>query len=129
MSNGMRIAVETRIAKKLVSDLVDAGFELSVAIEPTDSVDPRDNEIWRSTDKAAIGKAMMAGDEDWIKVFKPSDKKKDLPFGWVRMVYGNDGWDVISDYTTNLEPQLKAVNEFAEKLEENPFAGMVEAAS
>ena len=23
--------------------------------------------------------------------------------GWVYLVFGNDGWDVISDYTTNLE--------------------------
>jgi hypothetical protein len=23
--------------------------------------------------------------------------------GWVYCVFGNDGWDVISDYTTNLD--------------------------
>jgi hypothetical protein len=38
-------------------------------------------------------------------------------FGWVRFIYGNDGWDVINDYTTNLEPVIAGVNALAEKME------------
>lgn len=36
--------------------------------------------------------------------------------GWVRFVYGNDGWDVMNDYTTNLEDVLKEVNAYADSL-------------
>jgi len=39
------------------------------------------------------------------------------PSGWVYFVYGNDGWDVVSDYTTNLEAVLKGSGELAERLE------------
>lgn len=35
--------------------------------------------------------------------------------GWVYVVMGNDGWDVISDYTTNLEPLMSGANRLAEK--------------
>lgn len=39
------------------------------------------------------------------------------PIGWVRFVYGNDGHDVISDYTTNLESVLEPINAYAESLD------------
>jgi hypothetical protein len=39
--------------------------------------------------------------------------RKDLP----RLVPdGNNGWDVISDYTVNLEKVLKPINEYADSL-------------
>ena len=37
--------------------------------------------------------------------------------GWVRFVFGNSGYDVINDYSTNLEKFLKPVFEIADKLE------------
>jgi hypothetical protein len=37
--------------------------------------------------------------------------------GWMRFIYGNDGWDVLADYTVNLEPLMPAVNELTDKLE------------
>jgi len=30
--------------------------------------------------------------------------------------YGNDGWDVISDYTTNLEDTLAPLNKWCQEL-------------
>lgn len=33
--------------------------------------------------------------------------------GWIRLVFGNNGWDLISDYSVNLEEFLKPVNEVA----------------
>jgi len=35
----------------------------------------------------------------------------------VYFVLGNSGWDVISDYTTNLEALLAGANALAESLE------------
>jgi hypothetical protein len=37
--------------------------------------------------------------------------------GWILFVYGNGGWDVISDYTTNLDAVLKPVLDYADTLE------------
>lgn len=34
--------------------------------------------------------------------------------GWIRLVFGNDGWDLISDYSVNLNSFLKPVNELAD---------------
>ena len=36
--------------------------------------------------------------------------------GWVRLVFGNSGWDLISDYSVNLEEFLKPVDEIAKLL-------------
>lgn len=125
----VRIEIEKRIAKKLVADLLAAGFVLSVSIEAINSIDPEDHEIWRSKDEAAIVQAMFAGDEDWIKVYyadnNPEDE--DLPMGWVRLVYGNDGWDVISDYTTNLEKYMQGASALADAIEKNPIAALTAA--
>jgi hypothetical protein len=44
---------------------------------------------------------------------KPEDCKRD---GWVRFIFGNSGWDAISDYTTNFEDVLKPVLELSDKL-------------
>lgn len=35
--------------------------------------------------------------------------------GWVFLVYGNDGYDVISDYTTNMEELMEAPNKIADQ--------------
>lgn len=47
-------------------------------------------------------------DEAWINVL---DGPKSV--GWIRLTFGNSGYDLISDYSTNLESFLKPVNELA----------------
>ena len=39
------------------------------------------------------------------------------PEGWVFLVYGNDGYDVISDYTVNLEYLMAEPNRLSDKYE------------
>lgn len=39
------------------------------------------------------------------------------PEGWVFSVYGNDGYDVISDYTVNLEYLMTEPNKLSDKYE------------
>jgi hypothetical protein len=105
-----RVAVEKRIVKHTVKSLLAAGFELAV----------HDGEEWheRTTDTAKLHKALMETDEDRLFVYKADGHKgrRDW-FGWVFFVYGNDGYDVISDYTTNLEDALAETNKLAESLE------------
>ncbi len=105
-----RIAIERRIVKKTIDDLLAAGFELAV----------HDGEEWheRTTDRAKLIDAIMNTDEDRLFVYRADGPKgrRDW-FGWVFFVYGNDGWDVMSDYTVNLEDTLKPVNALADSLQ------------
>jgi hypothetical protein len=101
-----RVSIERRIVKRTVADLLAAGFELAVY----------DGEVLhkRTTDAAKLHKDLLETDEDYLFVYKAGEKER---FGYVYFVYGNDGYDVISDYTVNLEDALKGVNEFANTLD------------
>ena len=108
--------VEKINVKRCIGDLLKAGYSISVD-------DGEKTTLRRSTDRKAIFAAMGTTDEDWLCVHKadqpiaPGDNDTRNSFGWVRFIYGNDGWDVINDYTTNLEPVMATVNAFAEKME------------
>ena len=100
-----RIAIERKIVTRLIDDLLAAGCELRV-------YDESEYEPWTRSRAEVIDDTMNA-DEDILYVRRASDGLS----GWVHLVYGNDGWDVISDYSTNLEPLLAGVNAYAEPLE------------
>lgn len=106
-----RIRIEEQIAERCIADLLKTGFTLGVH-------DSEEITIHHSTDAAAIHKAMFTTDESRLFVYKTDGPqgKRDW-FGWVFFVYGNDGWDVISDYTCNLEDAMKSTNEYAETFE------------
>jgi hypothetical protein len=86
----MRQIVEHEIAEAVVDALLGAGYRLST--------DYGDGESKVTSDRAQILKDLFQGDDDRLYAHKGGKY-----FGWVYLVYGNDGWDVISDYTTNLE--------------------------
>lgn len=93
--------IERLIARQCIADLLAAGFVVSVN-------DGEETTLAKSTDATAIVGAMFTTDEDWL--YLRDTRFPDAPEGhhaWVRFVYGNSGWDVISDYTTNLEDALK----------------------
>lgn len=100
-----RIAVERRIVKACIAELLSHGFTLSI-FNGEDETKP-------TTDSHYLIRHAMLTDEDWLNVHD-----KDKRIGWVRFVYGNDGWDVICDYTTNLEDHLPVTLELTNKLEE-----------
>lgn len=100
MSVKMRQEVERKIVESVLDALLAAGFQIS--IDNSDN-SGKEYEIERSTDKKAILKAMFLTDDEYLFVDKVSVKEVQENFGWVWFVYGNDGWDVISDYTVNLE--------------------------
>jgi hypothetical protein len=99
-----RIRIEQKIARYTVRALLRAGFLLSV-------YDGEEITVERSADAATICNAMFSTDEDYLFVYEDGQAARN---GWVRFVYGNDGYDVICDYTTNLDPQMDAVNKYAE---------------
>jgi hypothetical protein len=107
-----RIKTEQKIVRKTVSALLDAGFFLRV----NDRVELRPEQPTR--DRAVIIKELMETDDEFLEAHYPAPEgNQETPMGYVYFGYGNDGYDVISDYTTNLEDVLEPVNAYAEKLE------------
>jgi hypothetical protein len=112
MSVGIRQAVERRIIQQVIIDLLDDDKLLAIDHGGEDNV----IEI-KDAGPEALDE-MMACDDERLYVFKSRHAldrfirmhlEGDLGecSGYVYFVYGNDGYDVISDYSTNLEPQLK----------------------
>lgn len=98
MSVKMRQEVERKIATAAVNSLLVAGFAISVDNGDNDG---QEYQLASSTDEPAILGAMFLCDEDRLIV-----EKDGIPLGWAYFVYGNDGWDVLSDYTVNLESYI-----------------------
>lgn len=99
-----RIAVERKIVTALIDRALAEGYELSV-----DDGDTR--HPW-TTDRQAVIDAIMETDEDRLYL------RKDGHSAWVYLVYGNEGWTVICDYNTSLEPLLEPINALALSLED-----------
>ena len=107
-----RIDIEKRIATAAVESFIAAGCAVSVD-------DGEDVVLKKSVDVAAIIKAMFSTDEDRLIVWRcpTADGGAYQRIGWVMFTYGNDGWDVISDNTVNLEEMLKSATALADELE------------
>lgn len=85
-----RIRAERRMARALVNTILERGYLISI----------NDGEDWvvrRSADKAAIMLALFSTDEDEIHLRGQAGDKA----GWFKLIYGNSGWDVVSDYSDN----------------------------
>lgn len=98
----MRQIVEREIAEAAVTSLLAAGYLISVDNGDNNG---REYELRKSGSKRAILKAMFKTDHDHLYMSRQVTMSWNQGWnqGWVRFVYGNDGWDVISDYTANLE--------------------------
>ncbi|QFZ84577.1 hypothetical protein GFK26_18285 [Variovorax paradoxus] len=103
-----RITIEREIFRRTCAALLAAGYELRV-------YEGGDWACERTTDPVLLENSMMSTDEDWLKVYKPGQH---ISIGWVYFVYGNTGWDVINDQTTNLEEALKPVAEYIDQIAE-----------
>lgn len=103
MSVGLRQAVERAIAKQTIADLLAAGCTIDVTADGESE--------YKGKDAATILAAMFQFDDCFLEV-------SGTQHGWVRFVFGNDGYDVISDYTINLEGILKDANALADRIEE-----------
>ena len=100
-----RRAMEYRIIHKTVGDLLMAGYTLWIDHGGDDKrIDILSNELEPMRE-------LFACDDEYLYVEHNGEE-----FGWIRFVYGNDGWDVVSDYTTNLEGTMEAVNAYADSL-------------
>lgn len=101
-----RIAIEKRIAKKVVQDLLAQGYKITV-------YDGESCPISRSCNQKDILDAMFSVDEEYLFAYAQDEKKRT---GSILFIYGNDGWDVIADYSISLEEALAGANALADKI-------------
>jgi hypothetical protein len=92
------------MVRKVIADALAAGYTLSVW-------DGEEETLTNSSDADALFKAMMTTDQDHLYFLR--DGKS---VGWVFFVYGESGWDVINDYTVNLEEVLKGADALSDEL-------------
>lgn len=104
-----RLAIERDIVTKLVDALLAKGYVLHVN-------DGERSYPGTTADRATVLEQLGEVDDEHIEVATPNVEGKPKRVGWVRLVYGNDGWDVISDYTMNLEDVLKPVMDYADTM-------------
>jgi trehalose utilization protein len=105
-----RQRVEREIATAVVKAAVAKGYTFII-----DNGGDDDEHERTSTEEATL-KAMFATDEDRLWVVDP---KQPRPIGWVLFVYGNDGHDVICDYTAKpaIEELMVEADKIAKKYE------------
>lgn len=99
-----RQRIEQEIARAAAIGLIDAGYCISV-------FDSEVVVLKRSTSVDSIMDAMFSTDEDVFYVYRPGVAER---AGFVHFIYGNDGWDVISDSSESLEPALETATTLAE---------------
>lgn len=100
-----RMRVERKIVRKTIAALLGAGYQVMVNDGEEDVTD-------FITDAKEIEAAMFSTDEDWLWARMTSAH----PTRFVRFIYGNDGPDVMNDYSTGLEDILTPVNAYADSL-------------
>jgi len=91
--------LERRITDEVVKALIGRDFVIRVY----------DGEDWackRTTDPELIQRSIMATDEDYLILFKANEKER---FGFVYLVYGNSGHDVVSDFSDVLGPIIDPI--------------------
>lgn len=119
MSNAIRQKIEREIVTSFVQSALAKGYRLAVSLERGYDVDEM---LLGSRDRAKIVNAVFEGDDAHIFVQSAKgalvEDGRVVSEGWVYVVLGNDGWDCISDYTTNLEPLMQGANKLADKYSE-----------
>ncbi len=93
------ISIEDQIIQATISALLKEGYALSVN-------DGEETTVDRSRNLDLIFSAMKTTDEDYLLAY---DDDGTLKSGYVRFIYGNDGADVVNDYTINLDPVMDEI--------------------
>lgn len=108
-----RITIEGRVVGHLIDHALATGHAVSVN-------DGEETTVHRSSKRSEILGACFTTDEDYLILHRPSDGPTER-FGYVYLVYGNSGFDVISDYGSKdldaFSAWMKPVEDYAEKQE------------
>jgi len=116
ISTAIRQKIEREIIASFVQSALAKGYRLAVSRErgyDTESM------LLGCRNRKRITDYVMDSDDAHIFVQPATGSLlqdgRVVSKGWVYIVLGNEGWDVISDYTTNLEPLMTGANRLAEK--------------
>lgn len=111
------ISIEDQVIKATIKALLDDGYILSVN-------DGEETTVTHSTDPDRIFTAMKTTGEDYLMVhvqindsIRP-DITEYVECGWVRFIYGNEGTEVINDYSVSLEPVIGKIMKLISDYEE-----------
>ena len=97
--------LEGAIMAQVILDALAAGYRISV--------DDGEDELTPQQTLGDILAVMGATDSgDWLRFADPANQGKRV--GWIHFIYGNDGYDVIADYSAN--PATAALLANAERL-------------
>ena len=109
--------IEKIVAKRLVLHMLKEGYSISVN-------DGETTTLRRARNADKIEAAMFTTDEDMLYFHRadvqgvyPATGRKADAAGWALLIYGNHGCDVISDYASQLEADLRPVFAFADEIE------------
>ena len=96
-----RARIELAIVDKLIDSARDVGYRLKVAEYEEDGETDYDfkNAVF-NLDDALVLVADGEGEQ----------------LGWIRLVFGNSGYDLVSDFAVSLEDFLKPANDLADSL-------------
>lgn len=107
--------MERAIIKTLIEDALDDGCAVKHNDGEDDTVmiyyDPTDG-VAKETLVDIVMRELHTTDEQYLIFYKGESK-----IGWVHLVYGNDGYDVIADHTDSdeMERLVAGAMELAEK--------------
>lgn len=107
--------LEERIVRKLVQDALSTGHRISVSSDGGYDIDDM---LLGATQEDHIVNEVFASDA--CHVFFHQDGEPLLTEdgkvscnGWAYLVFGNEGWDVVNDYTTGIENLMAGAMEIA----------------
>lgn len=106
-----RQAIELAIVAAFVNQVIRAGYSISV-------YDGEETTVTKCRNVDLVIKAMMTSNNDFLTVYAPNHEKQ----GWAEFIYGNDGFDVISDYGTGIEFLMTDANRIAERAETGNYS-------
>lgn len=101
-----RQAIERRIVLAACKELLNQELVLSI-----DNGGDED-ELSKSSNLSEISRHIMLTDEETIRVITADG----FSVGWMKFVYGNDGWDVLCDYSVTLDQYIPETQALIEKL-------------
>lgn len=108
--------IELAIAVAFINQVVRSHYYISVN-------NGEDGEMKPTNDAKTVIEAMFLTDDEHLNVWvlKQETESEFTRIGFAYFVYGNDGFDVISDYSTLLEPLMKDADLVAAAAEDGRF--------
>lgn len=89
--------IDREITTKLIEALIAAGYVITCCIRDEDP------EFKRSVDRAGILDLLFALDMAELHVHKDGKRS------WIMLIFGESGWDVVADYSVDLESLIEPI--------------------